>query len=301
VKELKRNYHLWIGGVMALLLMMLAVAGPHLPFVDSKLEPQRLLFPQGGGVMKAPFPPSEQFPLGSDRDGRDMLSMLVLGARETLLLILGITLIRYLIAVPLGLLGYKNKGFLSVLIHGWNQLFSSLPVIFMAILLLSLPLFLVYNENRFYWVIAIIALVDVGRVSYVVQQQAHQLSKKPFMEAGITLGVRPFGMLKNYYLTNLAPEIATNFCIDIGRVALLIGQLAIFKIFVSQEFVQTAYGMMELVNTSLEWGTIIKDARRDVLKAFWIPFFPALALAYTIFTFNILGEGLRKYFNRHMA
>ncbi|MCR2821789.1 ABC transporter permease [Lederbergia panacisoli] len=294
-----RNKYLITGSILLAFLLAVMFIGPYMPFVDTKLEPERLYFPENGKFQKAPFAPSERQWLGSDRDGRDIFSLLVMGARETMLLIFGITILRYLIAIPLGLSGYKNKGILPKIINGWHKLFSSLPIIFIAIIMLNMP-FLVFSEHRMYWAILTIALVEVGRVSYIIQQQAYLISKKPYMDAGITLGMKPVNLLKNYYLSNLAPDIATNFCLDVGRVALLMGQLAIFGIFMKVDFVQVGYGVTEIVNTSLEWGTMMRESRKDVVTAFWIPFFPALALAYVIFTFNILGEGLRRFFNRHL-
>ncbi|MBS4200069.1 ABC transporter permease [Bacillus sp. FJAT-49732] len=294
-----KNKYLLTGSILLAFLLFVMYVGPKLPIVDTKLEGERLYFPENGKFQKAPYAPSERQWFGSDRDGRDIFSLIVMGTKETILLIFGITILRYLIAIPLGLSGYKNKGIMSKLIYGWHKLLSSLPTIFVAIIILNMP-FLVYAEHRMYWAILALALLEVGRVSYIIQQQAHLISKKPYMDAGITIGMKPVNILKNYYLPNLAPDIATNFCLDIGRVALLMGQLAIFGIFMKVDFVQVGYGVSEIVNTSLEWGTMMKEARKDVVTAFWIPFYPALALAYIIFTFNILGEGLRRFFNRHL-
>ncbi len=284
---------------MAVLLAFLTIIGPSLPFVDAELKGERVIFPGPGEIETAPFPPSDKFPLGSDREGRDLLSLLVVGAKDTFLLIFMIVIIRYVIAVPLGLLGMKNKGFFSWLNKWWNQLFSSFPVIFTTALLLCLP-FLLFHEQRYYWSILIIALVEVGRVGFIIQQQAHTLSQKTFIEAGITIGVKPFKMLTSHYFPNLFPSIVVNFFIDAGRVIMLIGQLAILNIFISQELTQINYGQSEIFNTSVDWATLIREARKDVVTAFWIPFFPMLAIVISTLTFNILGEGLRKYFNRHM-
>lgn len=292
-----KNYYLVTGIVMTTILVVFMLFGPLLPFVDSSLEGERVKILGQGNIVTAPYAPSKEYLLGSDREGRDILSLIVMGTKDTLLLIFAITLLRYIVAVPLALAGSKNKGPVSWLLNSWNQLFSSLPVIFSAIILVNLP-FLLFSENRFIWCVVILAFIEVGRVGYILQQQAHKLSKSPFVEAGITIGVSPFGIYSRYYVPNLLPDIIVNFFIDLGRVTLLIGQLGIFSIFITQEFVQLNYGSGEIVNTNLNWTTLLGDPRTDVLKAAWIPLFPALAITFTILTFNILGEGLRQHFNR---
>lgn len=294
-----KNKLLIVGIILSAFLFIIMFAGPYLPFVDSELEAKRLYFPEPRKVMTAPFPPSEKHIFGSDRDGRDLLSLLVMGTKETLIFILGVTILRYVIAVPLGMLGYKNKGLFSWIIQGWHKFFSSMPSNLIVIIILNLP-FLLYSNHRFLWAFLIIALFEVGRVSHIIQQQSYLLSKRPFIETAVTIGVKPFSILKNHYLPNLFPEIITNFCLDIGRVALIIGQLAILNIFLTIEMVQLNYGFSHIVNTSLDWPSMMSNTRQDIRSAFWIPFFPALAITFTIMTFTILGEGLRKHFNRHL-
>lgn len=294
-----RNYYLWIGLFMAGIIAFFTIFGPSLSFVDTELKKERVLFPGPGKIVVAPFPPSENFPLGSDRDGRDLLSLIIVGAKDTFILIFLIVMIRYTFAIPLGLLGMRNKGFISWMNKWWNQLFSSFPIIFTIALALTMP-FLLFHEQRYYWTIVIIAFVEVGRVSMIIQQEAYTLSKKTFIEAGITIGIRPIKMMTSHYLPNLFPSIIVNFFIDAGRVSILIGQLAIINVFLSQELVQLFYGYSEIVNTSFDWATLIREARRDAVTAFWIPFYPMLAIVLTTLTFNMLGEGIRQHFNRHI-
>lgn len=294
-----RNYYLLIGLFMAGILAFFTIFGPSLSFVDSELKGERVIFPSQGKFETAPFSPSEMFPLGSDREGRDLLSLLVVGAKDTFILIFSIVFIRYIIAIPLGLLGMKNKGYISLINKWWNQLFSSFPIIFTTALVLTLP-FLLFHEQRYYWTIMIIALIEVGRISFIIQQEAYTLSKKPFIEAGITMGLNPFKMMLSNYFPNLFPSIIVNFFIDAGKVAMLIGQLAIINVFLSQELVQLTYGYSEIMNTSMDWATLIREARKDVITAFWIPFFPMLAIVISTLTFNFLGEGMRQHLNRHL-
>jgi peptide/nickel transport system permease protein len=290
-----KNWYLFLGTVLLSVFLLVTFTGPHFSFVQQGIKEKRLIM-ENGDFQRAPFAPSTTHLLGTDHDGRDLLSILIAGAKDTILLILAITIIRYISALLMVLLSFRWKKPFTWLINWWNQLSSGMPIIFAAIFFITLPIF-TFSTYRMEWIIFILALIETGRVSYIMQQKIIAISKTPFVEAGITIGLGPVNFFKNYYLPSLLAEIIVNFCIDLGRVALLLGQLGIFGIFVSQVFVQTSYGFGELINTSLNWPTLLGEARGDLLNAFWIPFFTASAITYLILTFNILGEGLRRYFN----
>ncbi|WP_096154967.1 ABC transporter permease [Bacillus sp. FJAT-45066] len=297
---MNRNWPLWIGSFLFILLLIVTFIGPYLPMIDKELTANRVVITEEG-FDTAPHKPSLERPFGSDRDGRDMLSIVVMGAKETLVLIFTITVVRYLIATVLALLAANRRGPANIILQGWNNIFAALPVIFSAIILLNMPI-LVFNDQRTLWAVLIIALIEVGRVGTVLQHHFHSISKTPYVEAGITVGISPITLFTSYYIPNALPEMAVQFFLDLGRTTLLIGQLGIFSIFLSQEFLQLTWGAGEIVNTSGNWATLLGQARGDIIrKIFWIPFFPALAIAFTVLTFNVLGEGLRKHFHRLQA
>lgn len=294
---MNRNWFLIIGLSMLTLLLLVMFIGPHIPYVQEGIEGGRIRFLEDGGLLKAPFTPEQQFPFGSDHEGRDLLSVLIVGAKDTMLIILGIVLIRYLIAIPLGLLATKPNNPFSWLVTSWNNIFSSIPVIFSSLLILCIPA-LVMNENRLYWSILLLALIEVGKVSHVIREETQRIARKPYIEAGITVGVSPLRLALGNILPNTYPAIMVNFFIDIGRTALLIAQLGIFSVFISQVFVQLNYGTGQMINNSLNWPTLLGQARKDMLSSIWIPFWTCVAISFTVFTFNILGEGLRRYFDK---
>ncbi|MFC4321157.1 ABC transporter permease [Litchfieldia salsa] len=287
-----RNKELTLGLVLLSSLLLVTFIGPYLPFIDTEFEEGRMRFYEGTGKFsKAPHPPSSEDWLGTDRDGRDLLSLMVLGAKDTLLFMISCTFIKHLLAVPLGLLASKGKGFVYFILSTWNSVLSGIPLIFMAVILFNLPLFN-YSGERFLLIVFTVAMLEVGKVGMVFQQQAHSLSNKPYIDAAITIGSRPTSIMFGHYLPVLGPQIFIHFIMDLGRMALLIGQLGVFKVFI--DYAIFIGGTPPLVNTSYNWGSLLGDTKNDILNATWIPLFPALAITYVIFTFNILGEGLRK-------
>ncbi|MGD6794373.1 ABC transporter permease subunit [Metabacillus indicus] len=292
-----RNIPLIAGIFMLSLLAIVAWAGPMIPTVKEGIVEQRMVFNESGTFERAPFPPSLQHLFGTDEDGRDLLSLVIMGAKDTLLLIFVISIIRYAAALLLALLSLPEKSPFRAVIYSLNGFAASLPIMFAAILFITMPVF-TFSPYRVYWVVLILSLSDVGRVAYVFQQSMKSISHTQYVEAGVTIGNSPFGLFSRHYLPNLLPDAVIHFFMDLGKVALLLGQLGILSIFVTQVFVQLNYGYGELQNTSLNWPTLLGMARSDMIRGFWIPFFPALALTYLILTFNFIGEGLRKHFSR---
>jgi len=295
---LNRNWFLITGIFMLSILLLVTFVGPHIPYVKEGIEEGRIRFLDGGkGLLKAPFSPGQQPPFGSDHEGRDLLSVIIVGAKDTLKIILGIVIIRYCLAIPLGLLATRKNNPFSWIVTTWNNVFSSIPIIFSALLLLAIPA-LVMNENRLWWSVLLLAFIEVGKVSHIIREETQRIVRKPYIEAGITVGISPLRLALGNILPNTYPAIMVNFFIDIGRTCLLIAQLGIFGVFLSQVFVQTNYGVGEMINTSLNWPTLLGQASKDMISSIWIPFWTCVAISFTMFTFTILGEGLRRYFDR---
>ncbi|MGY5346289.1 ABC transporter permease subunit [Paenibacillus glucanolyticus] len=294
-----KNFPLWIGGILLAFFVFVMLAGPYMPFIDKDLknEPSRWVMKDGKQKLTLPpYKPSSKNWLGSDKRGVDNLSKLVVTAKDTILLVLAITAARYAIGVPLGLIARKKKGFTYQFITFWNQMCSYLPPVFASALLLALPFFL-FSQQRMGWAILILASVEAGRVAITIQQQAHKMASEPYMEAGTALGLRTRTLTKNYYIPVMFPEVIVNFCLDMGKVMLLLGQLAIVNIFLGHEWKEVNYYVMEFVETGYNWATILSKNRADIwLGKFQFVVYPAFAMMLLIITFNLLGEGLRRRF-----
>lgn len=298
---MRKNWSLWLGISMFSILLFFAFFGDQLSFVDPDPADSRMRFYEDGSMARAPFPPSLEDPLGTDNDGRDLLSLLIIGTKDTLIYIFLIAVFRYLIAIPLAFLAASKKGLAYNLANGWNSLFSSVPTVFAAILLLMLPepvwKFDVDTPYSMYWAILLLALMEVGRVSTLVSHDIHEVSEKEYVKAGILIGNSPLKMFTHYYLPNIMQNLIINFCNDLGRISLLIGQLALFSIFIASKILILEGGVVEISSATYDWQALLEKSRSDVIKAIWIPLVPAVAITYTIFTFNLLGEGLRKWFS----
>ncbi|WP_059172052.1 ABC transporter permease subunit [Bacillus sp. FJAT-27445] len=292
---IKKNWRLWTGAFFLALLLLIAVGGPHLPFVDSELKEIGALRTDEGKIILVPFPPMEGYPLGSTHKGVDILSLLIMGAGETLKIVVSVVALRYIFAIPLAVAGFYLK-FMEGVMNGWQQLFSFMPPIFFVSFFSGLP-FIFFSSLRPIWMILVLALLETGRVAEIIYTHLRDTEKRPYIEAGIVSGCSPLTLFRNYYLPVVIPNIIVMVVNDIGRVLFLLSQLGIIFIFISQKFMMNEWGAAyEVVNTSPSWPMIFESILKDVRIYKWIPFAGIGAIGLTLLFLNLFAGGLQRYF-----
>lgn len=298
--EYMKKYSLFLlGSVMFLFLLGLAFFGEYLPMVDSQLKETTYIWNEKHIPVAPPYAPSENFILGSDRLGRDMLSLLIMGAKETLLFVVFITIIRYALAIPLAYLAYKRTVGAQILINWLNGALAYIPTIIVIVLFATLPPILTIDARPLIMML-LLASVELGRVAKMFKLEFEHLSTMEFIQGGISVGASSFRLLRKYYLPFLYDKLLVNMVTDLGKVMFLVGQLGFIGIFLSQELVQVDPGKFEIVNQSITWPTFFMNSFRDIRGAIWIPFYPALAITYSILTFNVLAKGLHNLFRKNV-
>jgi peptide/nickel transport system permease protein len=291
---MKGNRSLFLGASMLAFLLFLSVFGPILPFIDAELKPRMVWIKEDGQVELPPYPSSTSFPLGSDLEGRDLLSLLVMGTRDTMGLVVLIVLLRYGLALPLAVLAVPGS-VLQRFVRFWSQGFTFLPVLFIAIIYMNLP-FLYLSDHRLWWVIIGLAALEAGRVSLLFQEQMHMLARSEFVTAGIMIGHSPWGLFRRYYLPPLLPQLCIQFTLDMGRVMLLLGSLGLLGIYVEQSLVGIDRGVAQMVSQSAAWPILLADVRGLIRSEPYLPYMICSMIAFAVLTFNLLGEGLRNHF-----
>lgn len=289
-----KNWKLVVSSILLLGLLVIVFAGPKLPFVDSKLEQTAVFKTESGSFILPPIPPRAEFPLGTDKDGYDVLSLIIMGAKETLTIVALVVLIRYVLAIPLAIGAFYSK-FLERVLQIWQQLFSFMPPIFFVSFFVVLP-FIFFAPDRGFRVIVVLAVLEVGRVAEVMFQHMKETQRRPYIEAGIAAGGSPFKMFKDYYFPVVVPTIIILIINDMGRVLFLLAQLGVVHIYVTHKFVTLESRAYEVVNTSLAWPTMFKTITADIFTYQWVPFSVIGAIAITIFTFNMFADGIQKVF-----
>jgi peptide/nickel transport system permease protein len=286
---------LWIGIIGCSFFLIVFVFGPYLPHVDRNVSPHSYVVGPKSNLdfILPPYPPNKDFPLGSDKKGRDIYSALIMGTRGTLMTVIPISLITFLLAIPFGVAAAHLR-FFRLLLKGWNYLFSRMPVFFYVIIVSTIPFFL-FSPHRTIWMISFLIIFELGKVGEVVYDGVHLIQSTTYYDAGIVSGSKAYGLWKRYYWPGCYPQWVAYFVQHLGSMLFLLGQLGIFGIFISQSFSQIESGAYAINNTAIVWPMFLFDVLIDFDSFPWIPLFCSLFITLAMFTFVSLGEGILEY------
>lgn len=292
-----KNASLVTGFFLLLILLMFTFFGRYLPFIDEDLTEVEYVWDSNHVPVIPPFPPSSDHILGTDTLGRDVLSLLVIGAKETLILVILITIIRYGLAIPFAYFAHKKKFGMQNVLHWLNMFLSYIPTIILVILIVTIPPLLTI-EIRPVILMFVIAFLEVGRVAEWLKLEFDELASKEYMISGVSIGISPIRLLNKYYMPFVYGKLLVNLITDFGKVMFLLGQLGFIGIFLSQQLVQTDPGRFVFLNDSITWPALFINAFADIRGPIWIPFYAALCITYTIFTFNLIARGVQRYLEK---
>lgn len=281
----------FIAGVIILsLIILIAFIGPYTPFIDSELQEKKFEFLDDDTIIVPPYPPSKEYLLGSDSRGVDLLSRLVMGARETMIIIFSIVIIRILLGIILGF-GAAYSRLVKALLAIWNQLFSYIPPIFLIAMIIGIPFFLV-SPNRPFWFIFVLAILEVGRVGETIHKLVVNITQTNYYEAGIVVGNSPLGLSKKYLLPNLSPQLVTIIVNELGRILFLIAQLGVIGIFINVVFEPGEFGGFNIVNGSESWPNLLDNIQRDIYSHQIVPFSGIFVISLTVLSLYVVGNGI---------
>jgi len=249
------------------LFVAVAVAGPM--FIDqASMEPATA----DGPLLAAP---SLAYPLGTDNFGRSMLSLMVQGARISLLVGFTAAMGTMLIGASVGITaGYFGGTRVDTVLNGVTNWFLVLPWIALAIALTAVIGPTLVN------VIVVIAITSWASTARVVRSQALSVKERPFIERSRALGAGHRHLITRHVLPNVFPILFAN--------AVLMIALAILS--------ETTLSILGLGPAdAISWGRIIDDSfSAGALSAGWwwwlIP--PGLAIMSVTLSFTMVGFAL---------
>jgi ABC-type dipeptide/oligopeptide/nickel transport system permease subunit len=268
-----------------------------------------------GVIAAPPFRPSTPFPWGTDHIGRDVQALVLNGARQTLTIAFFGTLARILLGTILGLFaGWWAGGRFDQLVTGAIGVWAAFPITLFGVILIQ---GLGIQQGMWVFIVAI-CIVGWGEVAQVIRRQVMSLKPQPYMEAAWSVGARASRLLSQHALPHLVPLLLVLAALEMGSILMLLAELGFLNIFLGGGFrVQIGEaGRMQPVIAYFsdvpEWGAMLANIR-DWWRSYpWMAWYPGVAVFLAILTFNLLGEGLRRFldesrvnigrlFNRHTA
>jgi ABC-type dipeptide/oligopeptide/nickel transport system permease subunit len=266
----QRNIQLWVGGILIALFCLVAVFGPVLSPYD----------PTNQDLFATMEPPSWAHVLGADQVGRDILSRIIAGTRYTLVIAVVSVAMATAVGVALGGTAGHLGGTVDRVITGFVDLLLTVPSLVLAVAVASAVGASVTG------LIVAITVSFVPPVARLVRGRVLELRQEDFVGAAITIGMSSSRILWRHILPNAVTVI-------IIEASLLAGQAVL---------VGSALGFLGLgvQPPAPEWGAMLAASREFLEIAPHLVLAPGLAISALVFSFNLLGDGLRDRFDPNL-
>lgn len=262
--KLKRNKTAVMGFVIVALMTAVAVLAPLLaPYAPNAINP--------GIPFKGIGYPGHL--LGTDDLGRDLLSRMIYGARVSLLVAAGATLVGAGIGVLTGLIaGYCGGWPDTVLMRIMDGMFS-FPFILLAMILITVL------GNGMINVIIAIGIANVPGFARVTRGQVIQVKEEEYVNACRVVGVSHSGLLFAHILPNCVSQI------------IVYGTLRIASAIISEA--SLSFLGLGIALPTASWGSILRVGRECLTTAPHVAGVAGMAVLVTVIGFNLLGDGIR--------
>ncbi|MEW5988398.1 MAG: ABC transporter permease subunit [Chloroflexota bacterium] len=285
------NFPFLLGSILVLGLLVVVIYGPQLAPL-SPYTTQGITY-KDGVFSVPPFEPNETYHWGSDVLGRDLFSLVLAGAQQTLLLAVLAVLARVLLGTLLGALaGWRHGRWLDRLILGTAEVIAAFPTLLLAMLLI---LGLGIRQGMRPFLIAF-CLVGWAEIMQFVRGQVLAIRPQPYIESAVAVGLRTPGIIFRHVLPNLLPALISLAALEMGAVLMLLGELGFIGIFIGGG----AFAELDVAANPYhysdvpEWGSLLSNVRPFARTYTWTAFYPALVFFVAILSFNLFGEGLRR-------
>ena len=261
--RLRRNKLAMVGMFIAILLALMAVFAPLIAPYDYQAQnvTERLQLPSAAHL------------LGTDNMGRDLLSRIIYGGRISLLVSLMAVAVSLVIGGLLGAVSGYFGGWVDSVIMRLMDIMMAIPGILLAVCISA-------ALGGGVWQTALaIAVAGVAGVCRLVRAQTLTLRNKEYIEAARASGAGTMRILLSNIIPNCLAPIIVNTTMSIGGNIMMISALSFVGLGVQPPIP--------------EWGAILNSGR-EYVTTFWpLITFPGIAIALTMFGFNVFGDGLR--------
>ncbi|MFT0519688.1 ABC transporter permease [Pseudomonas faucium] len=245
--------------ILAVLLLAVAAPGWLAP-ADPLAADARLAY----------LPPNTTHWLGTDENGRDVLTRLVHGARPSLLIGLAATLLGLGLGTLLGVLSGLAPAWLDNLLMRAVDVLLAFPDLLLALVIITL-----FGQGTSNLILAV-GIASVPRYARLVRAQTLTIRHAGFVEAALTLGRRPLAVVFEHVLPNAVQPVLILACIGLGGAITAAAALSFL-----------GFGAPP---PAPEWGAMMAVARNFMANAPWLMAWPALAITITVIAITAIGR-----------
>jgi peptide/nickel transport system permease protein len=260
-----------LGLAMLTVFMLVALCAPLLADADG-LEVTKAT----GGVLESP---GGDFLLGTDENGRSLITLLIWGSRISLFVGLLATLISMVIGTLVGLASGFFEGWPARLLYRITEWFLVIPFIPLAIVLASVLGRSLIN------IVIVIGITGWAGTAMLIRSQTLSVKERPYVERARVLGAGRWHQMSRHVLPNVMPMVFANTTLTVA--------LAILA--------ETTLSFLGLGDpTRVSWGSMLDDAfsvGAMTTGAWWYIVPPGVCVVLVVLAFTLVGQALEEVFN----
>jgi peptide/nickel transport system permease protein len=262
--RLRRDPATLAAAVLLLAIVMAALLAPVLAPYD----------PNAGSIRARLAPVgASAHPLGTDEQGRDMLSRLLYGGRMTLLAGLTPVVVAFLLGTVLGVMAGYVGGITNTLVMRTMDVFYAFPAVLLAIAISG-------SLGPGLWNTLIsLSIVFIPRVVRVAESVTVQVKSLEFISAARASGSGVWPILRHHLLANVLGPILVFSSTQVSLSIILAAGLSFLGLGVTPP--------------AAEWGLMLNTLRGSIYVNAVVPALPGVAIFVTSMGFNLLSDGLR--------
>lgn len=249
----------WFGLIVILIYVLAALFAPLIaPYPETEIV---------GGAYEVW---GEQFILGTDQLGRDMLSRLIYGARNTIGIAFATTMLAFLLGGALGILASVLRGWVDQVLGRFVDVLMAIPQLIFALVLLSIVGVSVVN------LILIIAVLDSTRVFRLSRAVAMNVAVMDYVEAARLQGEKIGWIMSREILPNILPPLVAEFGLRFCFVFLTVSALSFLGVGIQPP--------------TADWGSMVRENATLITYGDITPLLPAGAIALLTVAVNFVVD-----------
>ena len=263
LRKLNKNIIFFGGAAIVVFFVFIAVFAPFITIYD----------PEAIDMMSIFLPPSDKHFFGTDELGRDVFSRVVYGSRISLFV--GIVAVGISVAagVVLGLISGYFGGWADSVIMRSTDVMLCFPSFFLILAVIA------FLNPSIINVMVVIGLTGWMGVARLVRAETMSVKNREYIIAAHLAGLSHAKILFKHILPNVLAPVFVTAALGMAGAILTESSLSFLGLGVQPP--------------TPSWGNILTSGKDNIMFAWWLSFFPGVAILLTALGYNMLGEGLR--------